>query len=603
MPPTPSAHRHAFLLLALVVVFVLRPGATAAPKPWLKLEADDFTIYSDASEKQILRCALDYAAYRRAFADLFVSPDRTLPRSVLLLFRNDAAFHDYVPDRTERGSNARLSNYSFTVDGSPVSAFSLESGRSRALELTFEFETVWALERLGYAVPIWMSQGAGEVLSSVTYGKGVCIVGGSAGRNARTDLAWPEFFAVGTLSDSYNDPRNLSDFLAQSWGLMHWILLSDAQARERFTALAARLAHSSAADAVAETMQTPLARFDRAIQASLRSGARRKIPFDDAAVRASFHLVPAPPAEVLIQKSNICVALDDVSRGDEQLDLARGLAPDLPMAQEAWARRMQREGQRNDALLAYRAAIAAGSKNVTAYLTSAAARLDDNRSRGFDEAGEGGTQGTLALAELRQAIALDPFNPAAYAQLGRAFYVQKEVTPADLDELSVGLVPGPAGVPVRYYRAMLSVRLHRSDDAIADLDFLAASPDSDERLREIARDRAAIERVNRDVVVGESFLKAHNYAALRVLASAGLSGPSISDDARTRYAHLLALAAEEEAWDKVKALDDGAHAAALDKAVRDFLQGYPDSRHRNDAYELLMRTAFPDRKPPPPPVR
>lgn len=603
MFPVPLVRRWPFLLLALVAILAPRPSVAAAPKPWLKLETDEFVIYSDAPEKQIIRCALAYTAYRRAFADLFVSPGRALPRSVLLLFRTEAAFYELVPAKVPNDSDFRFSNFSVEVDGAPLDAFTLENGRSRALELTFEFETVWALKQMGYHVPLWMSQGAGEVLSSVTYAKGSCLVGPSTRRAIGSQFTWPRIFAMSRTSEDYKSASGLAGFLGQAGGIMHWILLSDVHTRERFSALADLLSRTPALDAVAQTMHTPPARFDHAIQAHLRSGAPRKIPFDDDALRASFHPALAPPAEVLTQKSNLLVNLGDLPRGNDQLDLARRLDPDLPVVQEAWARRLLREGQRHEALLAYRAAIAAGTNNSNAYLVSATGRLDDNRSGPFDEAGQGGAQAVLAVTELRQAIKLNPGSAEAWTQLGRAFYVQKEIAPAEIAELSIGLVPGRDGLRVRYYRAMLYARLHRSDDAIADLDLIAAAPDADDHLRQLAGERVAVERVNRDMVVGETFLRAHNYAAVRVLASAGLSGASVTADARQRYSQLLALAADEEAWDNLKALDDGGHADALNATLRDFLERHPDSRHTNDAYELLMRTAFPDRKPAPPPVR
>lgn len=568
--------------------------AAPAPAPWLKLEAPGFTIYSDATEKHTLAWALRYAAFRQAFAEFFAPPGRTLSPSIVLLFRNGYDFYDTLPAGSHpTKSDHHLTNYASIVDGTRVSGFTLDGGRDRAMEAALEAETIGELRQLDYALPIWALQGAGRVLSAPRITRNQCIIGELSGYVMAMPFTWAQFFSINTSSPISPDSRDHSLYLIQSGCLMHWILLADDHTKERFVDLATRLRTQNATDAVAAVMQTPADRFERAIRQHLRKGRRRSFPFDEAAVRATFRLTPAPPAEVLVWRAELLADRKDPAPAAALLAQARALAPNLPLVQEATARQAARAGQRHDALLAYRAAIAAGTKNPLTYLRSAQGRLDDSRRGAYDVQGEGGHEAEVAADELRTALKLDPTNRDAYVQLGRAFFVTPHVTLAMLDELAPGLTPDAQGARVRYYRALLASRLGRHDDALADFRLLADDPSLDDGARAQARDRFARETLARDLIRAEALLRAKDYAAVRALSTAGAATASAADAAR--YRKLAALADAEEAWDALAALAETERWPEIHAAADKYVTDFPASPHTNDAYDLLVRSAFPDR--------
>jgi tetratricopeptide (TPR) repeat protein len=516
-----------FLGLALLFMAAFPAEVTAASPAWLKLETDEFVIYTDAPEKQAVDCALRYAAFRRAFSELFIGPGHSLPPSTLLLFRKDKPFRALLPPATEK--NTKVVNYSCEVDGMSLNAFALAGDRDRALEMTFEFETIWALRRLGHFVPIWMSQGAGEVLSTVTLSKGKCLVGREGDRSFDDAFAWPRFFEINQDSKDYRDSgMELARYLAQAWGLMHWILLAEGEGdrRSRFESLEQRLRTAPAIEVVPATMNTPVNQLAKSIRRHGR--VLREIPFAEAAVKAAFRLSPAPEAELFVQRANLLCAAGRVPECNLQLDQARALAPDLSAVQEAWARRMLREGRPRDAMQLYREAIAAGSKNFAAYLQSALLRLDDGMSYGSDRAGEGGPEAVTAVAELRQAIRLNPGSLESYRMLGRAFYVLPALTEAHIAELSPGATTGADGELVRFYRAMLYSRLHRRDDCARDFRAILADPETSDQLRRGALSQFVQEIVALDARKVEKLVATHDYAAAFEIVATGESDPEHS---------------------------------------------------------------------------
>jgi tetratricopeptide (TPR) repeat protein len=468
-------------------------------------------------------CALRYAGFRQAFTTLFGAPGRELPPSTLLLFYRAEPFRALMPE--DRRKDFKMVNLSFDVDGQSLTTFALSGDRDRALRMTFEFETIAALRRTGHFVPQWISQGAGGVLATtnVQAGKGRIVLGEPGDRSFSQTYAWPKFFAISKQSPEYKDPTKLSDYLDQAWGLMHWVLLSDDNSLARFDALEQRLRGEDGVAAVATVMKTPGAELTRAVRH--QAGKRRDLPFDAAALQARFHISRAPEAEVLVQSAEVLLACRRDADAAAKLTQAVALAPELPAVKEARARQLLREGRTHAAVDLYREAIAAGSGNFSSYLHSAAQRLDDSSSGGRDAAGEGGAEAVTAVTEIRQAIQLNPGNLEAYLLLGRALFVLPNLTAAQIDELTPGVVPGPEGQPVRLYRAMLYDRLHERDACAKEFRALLADSGLSDDLRRIALRQyaGAMERLDGRRI--EQLAEAKDYAGAWAVISAGEADP------------------------------------------------------------------------------
>ena len=162
-------------LHVVLAVLALSLPLSAAKPVWLKLQTKEFVLSSNAREKKIVESALGYAAYHRTFDDFFVPTGGALPSTILILFRTDKELAGHLPPETKR--TTRIVNFNTEVDGRPLSALAISGDADNALKLTFEFETVWGLKRLGYAVPIWMSQGTGGILSTIEVRTGRVTVG------------------------------------------------------------------------------------------------------------------------------------------------------------------------------------------------------------------------------------------------------------------------------------------------------------------------------------------------------------------------------------------------------------------------------------------
>ena len=566
-------------ILALVAGLIA--GALPAADAWVRVDCRDVTLLSDAPQKDAVEIAVGYSAFRQAVGELLVPAGRRAPPTQLVIFRRTQTMHQYCVD--SRDPEAELLFYSAEVDGNALIAFSLAGDRQDALEKAYEFGARSDLRRVGYFLPLWMAKGAGEVLSTLQFDKGRCVVGKSEERFTtpllrQAWLSWGQFSNVTIDSPEYSGPKKRGLYQGQAWALMHWVLLGEPTgARERFAALAAQAQTTPGADAaVAAVMHRERAAVQDEVWRHLRREVQITLPTDEGALRSQAQVAPAPDAEVAVQLANLFRACGKDREADAQLERARAAAPDLPVVKEALARRELAQDNRAGAVDFYRQAIAAGSVNARAYLLSAETRLNDARSSGRDEVGDGGPAADKALVEIRRAVALDPGNDDAYRLLGRAFFVSARVTAANVDELTPGLTSPEQGPAVRCYRGLLLQRLGRLDEALADYQLVQAAPEVDGRIQRLAKVQAESIRFERVRIDVEQKTKAGDYAAafrlLEAVPAADLERATV-----TRYQGLRSSVEEQAAYTEVLRRFNAGQAAEVQQAAGDFLQKFPKS--------------------------
>lgn len=489
-----------------LAVCIIASFAGAAPV-WQRLETDDFTIYSDAATNDIKEFAVNYTAFRQVLCELLMPPGRKPPRSMLILFKKGSSLKKYGP--ISKDEDFKLLTYTAQVDDMALLALAVSGDRKRACQVAFEFETVFALERAGYVLPIWVSQGTGMIMASLEVEKGKCRVGADIDDladfflNSGDLLPWDKFFLTGRGSDEYTGKKLAGVFQAQAWALMHWVLLSQKTPRESFAALAASIREKSFLEAVQNITGAKAKEFTTSIARYLNGKNKSyECPFDEQKVRAGLQLSPAPEVEVHVQLANILAAADRYDESANELNQALALAPEAVCVKEAAARQALRNKQKEDAVKLYRDAIAAGTKNPMAYLVSAGARLDEYSFSGIDYSGGGGPSVEIAIGEIKTALELNRGNMQAYRLLGRAFYILPKFTEERLADLVPGLLAGANGCSVRYYRALLYERLEKLELSASDLRLILDDPDvlqwtkhaAQERLAKIERQLKARER-------------------------------------------------------------------------------------------------------------
>lgn len=570
-------------------MLVSTASLSAAPR-WLRLETEDFVIVSDARESDIVEFAAGYSGYRYAFRRLFLPDGKRVPRSQILLFRHGSDFESRVPQ--PKDGRSRTICHGGDLDGGAFLALAVDGDREAALKIAYEFETIWGLRRSGYNIPLWMSQGAGEVLCSLQMRKGKCIVGerptgfDEIGASA---LRWPRFFDVNTGSAEYSGREAKGVFHEQAWALMHWILLRDEETLSRFQALADAVHAQPSSEAVQSVMQVKTDELTKTINRHLFGFQTRKIDFDEAAVRASYRIVPATEAEAHALLANLAAESDRPVEADRELQIAQKLAPDAPYVQEALARREMRERRVNEAAVFYRRAIEAGSTNPRAYVISAMARLNESSSGGVDYSGGGGRNVEVALGDLRHALELDPGNTEAYQQLGRAFFLAPTPSAAGLDELARGVTDDPKTLSVLEYRAALLQRLKRTDEYLDQLQAIVTHPDAPPQTVQRLEKRWLKGVLDRDIAKMNALVAKHEFAEAAAFVEAERKTPA-GERLQGEYEQMAEYVGEQSSWVALRRLRQEQHWAEAAEAAQKYLDVYPKSK-RLAAVEKLRDEA------------
>ena len=576
-----------FVLTA--VGFAGLPAADAKTK-WLQASTEDVRIISDAPARAITEYAVKYSAYRQAFTKLFAPVGRSPPPVVILLFQSQAELAEYIGKGKEPGYN--LTTFSAEVDRDELLAIADTHSREDTLSFTVEFDTIWSLRRVGYFLPLWAGQGAGQVLASLRIKNGRCLVDGNLDRASsnwvnQQSVPWKRFFEISESSPEYTGPRSTGAYQAQAWALMNLILMPGGKPGARLETLAHVLQKGGTGPQVVEEVTgLPLADIDRAIEHQLRNDQEIAVPFDEKAIIARLKIEPADEVEVSMRLSDLLVANNRIPEADLMIDRAAVLTPQAAAVNEALARQALRANDSEEAVRYYRKAMEAGSVNVSAWLTSANQHLNDSAGYGHDVEG-GGRKGTeAALEEIHRAIELDPGDMRARQMLGRAYYVREKPTVEGVAELSQAVTEDKEGVMVRYYRAQLFHRLGRLPEAIADLDRVIANQQIDSGLRATAQWLKMDLQFKDDQPRVDQFVRETRYDEARGLIKRRLEALGEVRGGNS-YRQLLAWVEENATWAGIVDLYQAKNWLGVIKAAEKFQTDFPSSPRRQDAAQLI----------------
>lgn len=573
-------------------LFVLMLGAlpadAATKQKWLRASTDEVYILSDASPKAVAEYAVKYSAFRQAFARILAPEGHPPPPVVLILFRSEKELRDHLA-RTDKNSTTVAAN--IEVDNMAMLALADSGDRDQALSMAFEFDTIWSLRRVGYFLPLWMTQGTGEVMASLQIKKGECVIGNdlarvAAGWNRSTLLPWKRFFDIYAGSPEYSGKNANGVYQAQAWALMNCILFQEGEPRDRFMGLAKKISdRQDEMQAVESLVGVPAEKLEKAISRHLGGNHEVKIPFDEKAILARLKIEPADEAEVMVRESDLLVTYGREDEGNALVDRAAALAPQATYVNEALARREMRRQDQTAAARFYRMAIAAGSTNTNAWIISAAERLTQVQAYGGDMAG-GGNKGTrIALDEVHHALQLDPGSMDAWRLLGRVYFVLEQAEEAGLADLSRVVTDSENGLQVRYYRGLLHSRLGHAEEAVADLSHIATHARAPEVVRRSAANFLTQLQFGKDKQQVEQLVKDEKYDEARIVVARGSEQATGTPTVKS-YGDLLDWLEENASWVKTVELYNSRDWAGALAAVKQFFRDYPRSTLTKEARKL-----------------
>ncbi|HKO98973.1 MAG TPA: tetratricopeptide repeat protein [Pyrinomonadaceae bacterium] len=452
-------------LSTILCLFLLAPAEVWARDNWVSVRSKNFFLVGNASEKEIRRVASQLEQFREVFSRSFDRANLSSPApTTVVVFKDDKS---YAPFKT--GENT-AGYFQAGPDVNYITMTTEGRGERDTFGVIFHEYTHQLISNTTRNAPTWFSEGLAEYYSTVTVSDNQKFV---LGKPIDSYVYWlrqsrllplKTLFAVDHDSPYYNESDKQGVFYAQSWALMHYLMLGNGGKRANQI--------GKFLDAVTDNVETEIA-FKQAFQVSfaqmeselydyIRKGRyqmvsghfAQKIDFDRELVTA-----PMTDAEAYAYRGDLLL---HSNRPDAEVYLKKAieLDPNLAMAHAALGMFRVREGKIAEARASLERAVDANTQNylIHYYYAFALSRADSS-TRDFIT-GVSQEDANRMRVHLNKAIELRPDFLDSYGLLAYVNLVSR----SNLDESERVLKRIIAASPTRGDMVFMLAQIHVAKD-------------------------------------------------------------------------------------------------------------------------------------------
>jgi len=213
------------------------PGAT--PSKWTRLRTPNFTLLGENGDRPLRRVAERMEQFREVFGRVFPNTRHAMPAPIVVhVFGSTRAYQPFMP--LFNGKRVDVGGYFQPADGACYITLSTEAGEY-AYPVIFH-EYVHLLVGTSLAdVPVWFNEGLAEYYSTYQmYGQKEASLGRVKEEHVydlrERFIPLTELLAVDHRSPLYNEGDRRGIFYAESWALVHYLMIGNAQRKGQLTA-------------------------------------------------------------------------------------------------------------------------------------------------------------------------------------------------------------------------------------------------------------------------------------------------------------------------------------------------------------------------------
>jgi tetratricopeptide (TPR) repeat protein len=466
-----------------VLVFLLCGAGTTlfARDTWISVRSKHLLVIGNGPDKEIRLVAERLEQFREVVSQRFPKPglDTAVPTTVIV-FKDDASYRPFKTSENNAG---------YFQPGQDVNYITLSSearGDQDHFNIIFHEYTHLIVNNSIGSSPAWFNEGLAELYSTVSITNDQSVVLGRPIRRHVTSLHQNALlplrllFQVDYKSPYYNESQKQSIFYAESWALMHFLMLYKGGERAAQTLTFLELLRSQ--EPVDQSCQRAFATSLENLEAELRGYIQQdRYRFVEASFpsrsKPDLHMTSRPISEAEVQ-AYLGDLLLHSNRSEAEIYLQNSIAldPTLALAQASLGILRFRQGRMEEALAPLERAVAANSQNALAHYYYASVLARGKQDDVSITQGYSPDIAMKARAELKKAIALRPdlaesYNLLAYVNL---------VTSTDIDETIELLKTALARLPNRidFIYMLGQLYMHKDDykQARPLLDRVAAGP-------------------------------------------------------------------------------------------------------------------------------
>ena len=322
---------------AVATMGIVARLAAGAPEPvspqknWLSIRTKNFYLIGDSGERNLRSVALRLEQFREALGVVLpkVIAGTSAPITVIV-FRSHKAFEPFKPLYEGK---ARKLIAGYFQGGRAMNYIALTIEGSSDLGIIYHEYVHYVVRSVLSGVPVWFDEGTAEYYRTFEVSSNGRIA--SLGkvqpdhvyRLREQWLPLPVLLAVDHQSPHYNEDNRASVFYAESWALVHYLILGERQKYLRQAAeFVGRLADGeSLEDACQKALKTTPAQLERELRAYVQQDGFPSTNFTFSERLASIERLPATPvtaAEAHATLGNLLLAMGRTTEAERQLNAA-----------------------------------------------------------------------------------------------------------------------------------------------------------------------------------------------------------------------------------------------------------------------------------------
>lgn len=418
--------RFSTILITALCVLLIASNSFAAPKEtWISVHSKNFMLVGNASEREIKQVATRLEQFRDVFTRLLPNANFTSPvPTTVIVFKSDSSYKPFKP--LYNGKPASVAGYFQPGEDVNYITLTTEQGQENPYHTIFHEYVHLLVNNTLSGPPAWFNEGLAEYYSTfeVSDGDKKAMLGkvqASHVLRLREQKLLPlqTLFAVDHNSPLYNEKDKQSIFYAQSWALVHYLILgSDGQRAPQLGQFLNMLtAGMSIENAFRQAFQTDFAAIEKELKQYIQRDSfpakvatfSQKLEFDK-----EMQVAAISEAEAQFYLGDLLLHTNRLDEAEARLKQALALDANLTMANASLGILRMRQKNFAEARQLLQRAVAANSQNYLAhyYYAYAVSRegMDENQmvSSYTPEAA------ALMRAELKKAIELAPTFPESY---------------------------------------------------------------------------------------------------------------------------------------------------------------------------------------------
>jgi predicted Zn-dependent protease len=506
------------MVAAVLGTLFLFASALAAPTgKWVEVRSPNFIVVSNAGEGQARRTAVQFEQIRSLFRDsLSYVKNSPSPVITIMAVNDEDALRELLPEYWVQKGHSHPAG--IFVDGG-YDQFQVAVNLAAHGDNPYEglYHEYYHSVTMPYSpgLPVWVAEGMADFFGNSEIGDKTALLGmpnphliEELRHSALIPL--PVLFKADRSSPYYNEQNKVSIFYAESWALIHYLMLGDKRSHNAsFGSYLTALNQGATQDEAAAKALGDL----RKLQDNLKEYIGRltfpavQVPAPARVPETSLGTRALSQAEVDAYSGGFLTLHRQFEQAESLLKEAAQLDPKLALTQKNLAFLHLFRDERADAVACLSAAIAFDSHDAaTRFLRAQLA---------FGGASEGDPQ---IEEDLRQAVALKADFAEANGLLAIYLLTNNEKLPEALAFAQKAISLEPANVRFQIDRAQVLISMRRYDDAEAVGQSLRAS--NDDTVRERAEQLLAYVKQARDYDARERQRQEESAARANALATA-----------------------------------------------------------------------------------